>query len=518
MTERAPRLLAAGLIALALLAAGIPRPWFVDDAYISFRFADNLAHGRGLVFNPGERVFGLTTPLYGLLLAGAIAIQVPVEIASRAVAGISAAALILALMSLSRSVFKSPWQGLLAGVLLLTNPVFLFNGISGMETNLFLALWAWAFALQARGRIGSAMLLAALSFWCRLEGGMVLAVILAAALLFRENRPAWPRWLPGIFLAALYPVSAWLYYGRVLPQSAARKLATSSAGLAGAKQILGLFEKAFYGQVTYWYHLETAFWILKPFLILGLIGILRAPAKKWTPLAAGTALYLLVYIFSGRTLVQHFPWYFLPPLPALYFLTADGFFFILTLLARGRLWLESRPALFPTLAAWAGRARLCSPRPAFFPIALALGWLLLQLPLLVETGEQRTVNANTRERVYAAAAAWADQVLPAGEMIASEEIGTLGYFSRRKVLDLFGLVSTEQLDATEAVRKNRPALLLLRDRFTDQETLARALPRACRWQKWRRLWIGVRADLSLRVSPAELERCYRAVPIWGRED
>jgi len=513
MPERASRLLAAFLMALALLAASIPRNWFQDDAYITFRYARNLAQGQGLVFNPGERVFGCTTPLYGLLLAGAISIGVPVEVASRAIAGISAAALILALMSLSRSVFAAPWQGLLASVFLLSNPVFLFNGISGMETNLFLALWAWAFALQAQGRMGSAMLLAAFSLWCRLEGAMVLSVILAAALLFRENRATWRRWLPGIFLAALYPLSAMLYYGRVMPQSAARKLATASTGLLGAKEILHLFERAFYGQVSYWYHLETAFWILKPFLILGLIGILRAPVKKWAALAAGTALYLLTYIFSGRILVQHFPWYFLPPLVGLYFLTADGIFFIIGLGSGFLRFLESRSALFPNLAPWAGRVRLQDPRPAFFPVALALSWLLLQLPVLIETAYQRTANANGRERVYAAAATWADQVLPAGEMIASGEIGTLGYFSHRKVLDLFGLVSAEPLNLTAAVRKDRPALLLLRDHFTDQATIARALPQAYRWQKWRRLWIGVRADLQIQVAEPKLEQKYGELPL-----
>src|SRR5712692_5599667 len=40
-----------------------------DDAYISLRYATNLAAGHGLVFNPGERVFGASTPLYVLLLA-----------------------------------------------------------------------------------------------------------------------------------------------------------------------------------------------------------------------------------------------------------------------------------------------------------------------------------------------------------------------------------------------------------------------------------------------------------------
>ncbi len=40
-----------------------------DDAYISFRYAENLANGRGLVFNVGEAVEGYSTPSFVLLLA-----------------------------------------------------------------------------------------------------------------------------------------------------------------------------------------------------------------------------------------------------------------------------------------------------------------------------------------------------------------------------------------------------------------------------------------------------------------
>jgi hypothetical protein len=39
-----------------------------EDALISLRYAVNWASGHGLVYNPGERVFGDTTPLYVLLL------------------------------------------------------------------------------------------------------------------------------------------------------------------------------------------------------------------------------------------------------------------------------------------------------------------------------------------------------------------------------------------------------------------------------------------------------------------
>ncbi|MCI0329882.1 MAG: hypothetical protein L0196_02865 [candidate division Zixibacteria bacterium] len=41
--------------------------WGSDDAYISYRYALNLANGHGLVFNPGEKVEGYTNFLYVLV-------------------------------------------------------------------------------------------------------------------------------------------------------------------------------------------------------------------------------------------------------------------------------------------------------------------------------------------------------------------------------------------------------------------------------------------------------------------
>src|SRR5207249_9160233 len=40
-----------------------------DDAFISYRYAANLAHGLGLVYNPGERVEGYSNFLWTLLMA-----------------------------------------------------------------------------------------------------------------------------------------------------------------------------------------------------------------------------------------------------------------------------------------------------------------------------------------------------------------------------------------------------------------------------------------------------------------
>jgi hypothetical protein len=48
-----------------------PQVWGLDDAYISYRYAQNLAQGNGLVFNRGERVEGYSNFLHVLMMTPA---------------------------------------------------------------------------------------------------------------------------------------------------------------------------------------------------------------------------------------------------------------------------------------------------------------------------------------------------------------------------------------------------------------------------------------------------------------
>jgi hypothetical protein len=58
-----------GLAVLYGLYQAISLAWVGDDAFISYRYAENLVEGHGLVFNPGERVEGYTNFLWTILIA-----------------------------------------------------------------------------------------------------------------------------------------------------------------------------------------------------------------------------------------------------------------------------------------------------------------------------------------------------------------------------------------------------------------------------------------------------------------
>ncbi|MBT3222346.1 MAG: hypothetical protein HN348_25005, partial [Proteobacteria bacterium] len=60
------------LLMFSAITAGLYFVWVkrsvVDDAFISFRFADNWLNGRGLVWNEGEYVEGITNFLWTLIV------------------------------------------------------------------------------------------------------------------------------------------------------------------------------------------------------------------------------------------------------------------------------------------------------------------------------------------------------------------------------------------------------------------------------------------------------------------
>src|SRR5512136_1664659 len=87
-------------VVVALLALGVvlARQWQatgglstvpLDDAYIHYRFAENLATGHGFAFNPDEPTPGSTSPLWVLLLAAGEIVGLGAILASKLLGALS---------------------------------------------------------------------------------------------------------------------------------------------------------------------------------------------------------------------------------------------------------------------------------------------------------------------------------------------------------------------------------------------------------------------------------------------
>jgi len=88
----------AGIAVLAWFARNVAHWRFLgDDAFISFRYARNLAEGHGLVWNVGEAVEGYTNFLWVLLMAAGMRAGIEPEMLSVAL-GVASGVAVLALV------------------------------------------------------------------------------------------------------------------------------------------------------------------------------------------------------------------------------------------------------------------------------------------------------------------------------------------------------------------------------------------------------------------------------------
>lgn len=222
-----------GLIAfLVVMAVVVKCAWLCDDAFITQRTVDNVLHGRGLTWNPGERVQAYTHPLWLAVLVVADVVA-PGGTASILLASLATTAVAVGLL-LRGLPGRAPVVVAAAAALVLSRAQVDF-ATSGLENPLAALLLVLALratlpradeAAAARGDgLPRLVLLASLVALTRLDLLLVAAPVLAAGL--------WARRGAGVrrLLAAASPLLAWeafsvVYYGFPLPNTAYAKLGT----------------------------------------------------------------------------------------------------------------------------------------------------------------------------------------------------------------------------------------------------------------------------------------------------
>jgi arabinofuranosyltransferase len=252
--------LAAGAAILAIigLAAAHAYPLF-DDAFITYRYARNLADGVGLVWNPAEPTEGYTNFLLVVLLAPFLAVGLDPLPVARTLN-------MLALAGMSGMVFHytRAYLGASAASALLVASVLplLANGVRiamlGMETVLYTFALALAFLFIVQflehGRTRDLRLFFIIQFLALLlrpEGILLTAafglVLLATTATGRRPVGATTRAvLPSFLFFLAFPLVAYLawklsYYGHLLPNSFHLKVDGTGLLASGAGAVGGYF-------------------------------------------------------------------------------------------------------------------------------------------------------------------------------------------------------------------------------------------------------------------------------------
>lgn len=426
------------LVALAwiLWSAWVHRGHWVDDAFISFRYAANWLAGDGLVFNPGERVEGVTN-LGWVWLVGVASYLLPGSIPVVAkVLGLLCLAGTLLLTTLAHRRLAPAASGAelaLLPILIASSPELVYFSLAGMETGLaalLLGVGLWSLARE-RPRLAPAALAAGALFAVRPEAVVLFPLFVFWALLTAPGEIRRSRVLLGlgIFVLLVLAVTGFRlgYYGEPLPNTFLAK----SAGTGEE-----IVRRGWEGLVGRHVNLPAP-WVGS---VLGLFGGAGSWAL-WRSAYRPAALFLVSGLATGVAFAVYAPadWtgmgrYFAPFVPFAALLGVRGLF-----------------AGFEALLGLAGRSDGAGPPRRAAVVAGSLATLLLAG---VGLWRGRVHLSPEALGVYPGFVLASDtlieparrvgELVPAGATIATRRIGALGYFGRRPVLDYaFGLTDPE---------------------------------------------------------------------------
>ncbi len=438
-----PALVTALLGCVYILAEGgqeTGRGFPLDDSWIHLQFARNLAAGQGFSFNPGEPIAGSTAPLWTFLLAGihGLARQPEAMVIAAKLLGIMLTCLsvLLAQAYLLRRTRDNRVACLGALALGLTSHLS-WGAVSGLEvplyTTLSLAVLLYGEELETFARRLLVAALLALAVWARPECLLLAALLLLDRALFARGRRAWLALgqLAGLYVLFLVPyfVMNHALSGGLFPHTFAVKVADrgllTALGAGDLERVGRLLVSSgpgyFAGFVR---HLFRA----NPLLPLGALAGLIFWTARFARAREERSLFL-----PGAVLTYSFAIGVVAPFLGADFQSgryvANQTAFAVVLAALGmhwlHLWLRARTKRAATAVIAAALAL------GGFNMAVAQGWM-------VRTHTSAVASVNQID-VYVGR--WLAAHTPPDAMVATNDIGAIGYFSGRRVLDLMGLVS-----------------------------------------------------------------------------
>jgi hypothetical protein len=442
-------LLLAGLITCYLVAAkrtagGLGLP--LDDGWIHARFAQNLAHGYGFSFNPGEPTSTTTSPLWTLLLALGYRITGEHLFTSIAINYALSLALLALVYRLCLAFAPSRWLALSAALVTAVTAPLQWWALSGMEPLLYasLALLGILLHVRARGetlaREIPATVAFALAALARPEMLLLFPLAMVDRLLSMRERSAM-LWLKELAVSA--PIYALLIApfffhnlrvtGYLLPTSYYSKLQWRYGGVSPL--LAGAPVSAVSALIIYPLRelAEVVLVWLTDNCILGLTFLIGAGwmVWRWRKEAAEEPRSLLIPMML---IVQPLAWamvggYRPPGYQSQRYLADLNPLFVLLGVVGGWLITERLPAL-----------RRAVPRAVLLAAVLAAS-----LNRQAAGAQTYAMNVKNTNEMQVAIGRWLKANAPPDSLLAVNDIGAIGCITNMRVLDLQGLVTPEVL-------------------------------------------------------------------------
>jgi hypothetical protein len=484
--------------------------FFCDDAFITLRYAQNLAQHGAPVYNLGERVEGYTSFTWLLLAALGARAGAPLTGWVQLLGAAAGIGMIAATWALWRRLHpeRRALGALVLIALAVSAPVAAWT-MGGLETPLFAALSTASFALAldlareaSRARAIALGAVLGLSTLTRPEGALVAAAIfLPLIVVLARTRPgraalAWVAASAGLIVGA-HLAWRWSYYGYPLPNTFYVKSSgdTSLLRARGARYVAFAARELGVGVVAA--------------VVLGLIGASSAragspasqPARRllsWIARALVPAYVAYIALVGGDFLDLYR--FFVPLLPLVFVLAASLLAGSVYAVARGAV------ALGLAVALVAGHA----------VHQYRLGERALQVaePQRAEHGLEPLGWTRLYALRWAALGRWIAAHAERDDWMAVGAAGAMPYYAGIRNLDTFGLCDEwvahsgpivghrpgHQRFAPEwYILQKRPAFLLIGNDYSSDAP--RALRRDRRWDARGYVWAEARIDAAKFGAP-----------------
>jgi hypothetical protein len=259
-----------------------------DDAYITYRYAQNLVAGDGLIYNLHERVLGTTAPLFAVI--GTIPLVLSVSVPKFFV-GFNILCDLGSLYLVYRFIYdRDKFLLILFTILFSLDPGTNRIAVGGMEANLFLFCSLLGMVLYFNNRKLIAFLLLSIIYFLRPEA-IILFLILISFEWYSTGKFPWKYLLCCLLLMAPVLYLMYIYYGHFIPQSVIAKSLESPRPLSDLVRII-IFPHGFN-------------YILFPLALYGMVESVRRN-KFFMIIFLWAACYVAAYFIQGPWILN---WY-----------------------------------------------------------------------------------------------------------------------------------------------------------------------------------------------------------------
>ena len=388
--------------------AGFP----FDDAWIHLTFARTLASTSRFAYGTlNHGTSGSTSPLFTFLEAILFLITSNEFVVSLIISISAFAAAGYFFYLLVREIISLPWFPLIAILFFLSSPSLLVISNWGMETGLVVALLLWATYAYRRERWSELAIALGLAIWARPDT-LVLALALGIDfLIFRTGSNAVPTVKPILIfigIVALYVgFNLWLS-GTPLPNT-------------------------YYAKLAYYKSGQTDFWSALWKLIAGggkiIAFVLAVVGTVWSLARRERGNIAVILYPLGMILLYHWklPYlfqdgrYLIPIMPFLLLLASIG---------------------AAHISSWLFRSKSAATA---FGISLVLIGAISAATGLGDAVRQLAFEDAYIHNLQVTTAEWCAKNLPVDAVILTHDIGALGFYSQRRVVDLVGLADPDMI-------------------------------------------------------------------------